>query len=723
MIEDIKTLAKSQLLNLKGETVVLDVDPTKQQPRSQHSHHLPNEIIDQKYKIICLLGEGGMGAVYKAHHLLLNKEVALKTFRSPNLSDDALMRFQREAQAIARLTHQNIVQVFDYGVGEDNRPYYTMECLVGESLADKIEATGPLAVEEAVRIFLQVCDGLSLAHKKGIIHRDSKPANIFLAGERSTASRSATVKIVDFGLAGLATQSLDGQKLTATGTVFGSPLYMSPEQSLGLDVTARSDIYSCGCALFESLTGRPPFHGDNAFATMLLHQLEPAPRLFAEEGGSAFPLRLRALIEGMLAKAEEDRLQSFEEVAAELAAVLQGVGIMRPVSSGVSSAQLDLDRDDPGDDEGSVSHARPRPLMIIGIFGLIGLALFSVAALFNWPNHIKFSWKWTPVWQQPRPASGPVAALSVVPSPYLQSPSPDKPNWRRFVFPPQSLGHLGWAQEIHYDANNKPPLDKSAKGQVFIPPYAQLNLTANETVAANPELLKGFGKYDLALLYLQQADNCTWHDSHMKYISHLTGLREFLIDDADVHDQSVDTLDNLSGLHRLSINFTHLTGPAVSKLKVLPRLTSFHASGIPNISTALSVMAHSQAIEELQLERCDLHDSDMEVIGTMSNLKKLLLSGNPHITNASLQSISKLSHLKELDLSNATVNSDDLKVLRKLGSLKTLHISDDQFTKKQQEEVGHMLSHCNVIRKISPTPKAPPDSKQFLDAIIDTPSK
>ena len=274
MPDDLKTLAKSQLFSLDGKLVEDELHTGALAPDFGHK---PGEIIDSKYKILGLLGEGGMGAVYRAHHLSLNKEVALKTFRTPNLTKDSWQRFQREAQAIGRLNHPNIVQVFDFGVNKNNVPYYTMECLSGESLAERLSALGYLTVDEAVPIFLKVCQGLSAAHSKGIIHRDLKPANIFLASSPETGKGSEkskdteTVKIVDFGIAGLAKQAQDGQKLTATGTVFGSPLYMSPEQSLGQEVSETSDIYSCGCALYESLTGKPPYRGENAFATMMQH--------------------------------------------------------------------------------------------------------------------------------------------------------------------------------------------------------------------------------------------------------------------------------------------------------------------------------------------------------------------------------------------------------------------------------------------------------------------
>lgn len=159
----------------------------------------PGDVIDKKYKILALLGEGGMGAVYQAHHLMLDKDVALKTFRAGELSTEACLRFQREAQAIARLSHKNIIQVFDFGQWEEGLPYYTMEYLRGQSLAEKLECGG-LDSSLVLRLFVQACEGLSVCHGKGIIHRDIKPSNIFI---ESSQAGTDLVKLVDFGIASL----------------------------------------------------------------------------------------------------------------------------------------------------------------------------------------------------------------------------------------------------------------------------------------------------------------------------------------------------------------------------------------------------------------------------------------------------------------------------------------------------------------------------------------
>jgi serine/threonine protein kinase len=295
------------LLNASGGRV-----PSKFSPR------IVGTVIDGKYEVHSLLGEGGMGAVYKVRHLLLKKDMALKTFRTANLGADAWQRFQREAQAIAKLTHPNIVQVFDFGISEDNFPFYTMELLVGESLADRLQRKTRLHVSEALPIFSAVADGMAHAHRQGIIHRDIKPANIFMASTKSAGEP----KIVDFGLAKLAaSQSLEGQSLTTAGLIFGSPLYMSPEQAKGLDTDQRTDLYSFGCSLFQALTGRPPFAGESALATIMMHQVDAPPHLVQVANDTRFPERLEAIVAKLLEKNCEKRYQTFEALGRELAAI------------------------------------------------------------------------------------------------------------------------------------------------------------------------------------------------------------------------------------------------------------------------------------------------------------------------------------------------------------------------------------------------------------------
>ena len=306
----ISELSKSALFTVADKT--LAATPESEE-RARQDIELLGTIVDSKYKILQLLGAGGMGSVYLAKHLMLDKEVALKTFKSTNLTQEEKLRFQREAQAIAKLSNANVIEVFDFGYVNGEVPYYTMERLVGQSLREKLDDCRFLPIEEAVSIFIQVCHGLQAAHKKRIIHRDLKPDNIFLQSQANLAN-TETVKIVDFGIASLTLPEIETQKLTTLGTVFGSPLYMSPEQSMGQPVTESSDIYSCGCTLFQALTGKPPYLGNNALTTLLLHQSAPIPSLRAAMNGRTCPKALEELLAKMLAKSADDRYANVEEV-------------------------------------------------------------------------------------------------------------------------------------------------------------------------------------------------------------------------------------------------------------------------------------------------------------------------------------------------------------------------------------------------------------------------
>ncbi len=306
----ISELSKSSLFTVADKTIAATLESEEQ---TRQAIELLGTIVDSKYKILKLLGAGGMGSVYLAKHLMLDKEVALKTFKSTNLTQEEKLRFQREAQAIAKLSNANVIEVFDFGYVNGEVPYYTMERLVGQSLREKLDDCRFLSVEEAVSIFIQVCHGLVAAHKKRIIHRDLKPDNIFLQSQPNLAN-TETVKIVDFGIASLAQPSIETQKLTTLGAVFGSPLYMSPEQSMGQPVTESSDIYSCGCTLFQALTGKPPYLGNNALTTLLLHQSAPIPSLRAAMNGRTCPKALEELLAKMLAKSADDRYANVEEV-------------------------------------------------------------------------------------------------------------------------------------------------------------------------------------------------------------------------------------------------------------------------------------------------------------------------------------------------------------------------------------------------------------------------
>jgi serine/threonine-protein kinase len=268
-----------------------------------------------QYRLKERIGAGGMGEVFLAEHQLLKRPCVIKLIK-PDKAGDAkvLARFKREVRATSKLTHWNTIDIFDYGSTGDGIFYYVMEYLPGLSLGEVVERHGTLAPARVVHILQQACDALSEAHNVGLVHRDIKPGNIFLAERGGIYD---VVKLLDFGLVKPMTDE-ENMQLTTEGAIIGSPLYMSPEQATGRgEPDARSDIYSLGALAYFLLTGKPPFDGMTPVEVIMAHlNKEPAPPRTIVD---SVPADLEAIVMKCLAKKPEDRFQSAAELNAALA--------------------------------------------------------------------------------------------------------------------------------------------------------------------------------------------------------------------------------------------------------------------------------------------------------------------------------------------------------------------------------------------------------------------
>jgi serine/threonine protein kinase/Flp pilus assembly protein TadD len=302
------------------------VDPQLEQDTSRSGQtigvsgaKLVGTTLDNKIQIESLIGQGGMSVVYRGTHLVLNRPVAIKVIL-PGLgfNDKAVLRLQQEAKAAYSLAHENLASVHDVSVTSEGLPYLVMDFAGGETLAEMLKR-GPLEPSKAIEIFAQICAGLRAAHAQGVIHRDIKPGNIMV---EHLADGRELVKIVDFGIAKKVTENSEEiQKLTQTGEVFGTPLYMSPEQCRGDKLDDLSDIYSLGCVFYEALTGAPPFKGESSIATILLHLGKETPT-----PGKDFnlPAPLVSVLHRCLEKSSKNRYQSMDELYKDLQAIKEG---------------------------------------------------------------------------------------------------------------------------------------------------------------------------------------------------------------------------------------------------------------------------------------------------------------------------------------------------------------------------------------------------------------
>ncbi len=269
-----------------------------------------------KYQILDLIGKGGMSSVYKTQNLETRRIVACKVLL-PRLLDDKKnrRRFEHEAEAAQRLTHKNIINVHDFGE-TDGQPFMIMDYLDGISLSDLIESSGRLPIRRALPIFVQICDALAFAHKRDIVHRDLKPSNIMLSGTEDSPNFT---RVVDFGIAKIIKEHTEeSTKLTKSGEIFGSPLYMSPEQCMGQPVDRRTDIYSFGILMYEVIKGKPPLEGPDPLSTMFKQMNDKPEDLGDIDPDARLVQSMENIIFKCMNKSPAARYQNMESVRTDL---------------------------------------------------------------------------------------------------------------------------------------------------------------------------------------------------------------------------------------------------------------------------------------------------------------------------------------------------------------------------------------------------------------------
>ncbi|MEO8878618.1 MAG: serine/threonine-protein kinase, partial [Polyangiaceae bacterium] len=279
---------------------------------SEDADPLVGQIIAGTYRILRVVGEGGMGKVYEAQHLRLgHRKVAVKVLHPEYARDrDVVSRFQREAESASAITHSNVLEVYDVDTTADGRPFLVSEFLEGEELGDHLDRVGKVEINQSVRIVRQVCGALVAAHEKGIVHRDMKPENVFMIARDGMAH----VKVIDFGISKSGTGETH---LTRTGMIIGTPAYMAPEQARGDKVDVRADVYATGALLYTMLTGHRPFESDDPTATLTLVLTEEPRR--PRELQEHIPEGLELIVQRAMAKNPADRYQTMIEFDGALA--------------------------------------------------------------------------------------------------------------------------------------------------------------------------------------------------------------------------------------------------------------------------------------------------------------------------------------------------------------------------------------------------------------------
>jgi tRNA A-37 threonylcarbamoyl transferase component Bud32 len=286
-------------------------------------------VVGDRYRVLGCIGEGGMGAVFRAEHILMKKPVALKLLHAEmGQVEEAARRFEREAQSASRLNHPNIVSVTDFGRNHTGELFLVMEFVAGESLAELLAREGRLPVARACRLAGQILSALEHAHGQKVIHRDLKPGNVMLV-QSPDPRLGETAKILDFGIAKITESSEGEQPLTKGVMIFGTPSYMSPEQATGQEVDTRSDLYSCGIILYEMLTGKKPFEAEDVVKLMAMQVTTQPPPFVRVAPGADIPAGVEAVVVHALEKERERRFGAaaeFREALEKAEAEVDGAG-------------------------------------------------------------------------------------------------------------------------------------------------------------------------------------------------------------------------------------------------------------------------------------------------------------------------------------------------------------------------------------------------------------
>lgn len=661
------------------------------------------DIVGENYEIISLIGVGGMGYVYRVRHRILQKQYAMKTLSSQHVSEIAWRRLQVEAQAIARMNHPNIVGIHNLGLHEDRLPYYVMDLLDGESLADRLKR-GTLTLAQALPIFIEICKGLGYAHKKGIIHRDIKPGNIILL--KAPDSSGATVKLVDFGIAKLSGASdPSNQNLTCIGEVFGSPYYMSPEQCEGKRIDARSDIYSVGCTIFEALVGHPPFRGNNPVQTMVMHQSHEPPSMSAASG-KTFPDEIEELVATLLAKAPMDRYQTLDKVAEDLQAIAAG----REVQTKALFDTHTFFAPEEDDDEQTPTKNLALPITV----AIVAMAAVLVSASI-WFFQSKQN-QHLPIAAERAPARAQVVKkINTASSIASDSKTSAKTAAKISATEKQPFSHIAIGKDGKAVKQFDFPRDNylgriiiddrteywEAKGTQQFPTTAKLQLLASPQLMAQLDNLDRFRADDLYGVHLfqeamppQKAGNVSGEftlpdsyesdiESAVKHLLHMTDLKKLdLIDCPNATDKCLAQINKLPNLIELRASKTAISGQGLSQLTRLKDLEILTYSEGTQITTLLKALAGSKKLTSLGLDHPSgrlLTLSDLRLIASCKNLTHLDIDDCALDQNG-LEILATLPHLKMLCSGHSKLDQRCLPILKKIPNLEAVDFDSKSWT-------------------------------------------
>lgn len=600
------------------------------------------ETILGKFKILDLLGQGGMGSVWRVDHLYLGRQFALKCLNKQQANDVSWRRFQNEAKAASKLDHPNLIKVHEFDLLPDGRPFILMDLVKGETLADVTKSIGSMSVQRAVDLMIQVAFAVQYAHDQGIIHRDLKPTNIMVIPPENEGEKES-VKLVDFGIAKLTgIDEFNQQTLTKTGEIFGSPLYMSPEQCTGVNVDQRTDIYALGCVFYELLTGAPPFLGENALSTMMKHQTETVLSLKEASMGTSFPPVLEQIVAKLLEKDPNRRYQNANALVVDLLPLTRTdndpntLKLLKPKEI-IPSRQGQTTQFLPK--EGTPKVVKENKSKLIAILAAVAFVFFAAGFatcyfMFGLNQDRKEADK------QPASVSQNIPAA---PSGFY---SEIQGNDRVFRFPPEleSLGYFCFDQPRLFKAIMK----------LEVPKDRFIGFTPSDFLLKNPSFWDGFKHDDFSLIFFQKymlANSKTYEK-----LAKFTGLKALNLNKTDFGPADLKYLNPLQSLICLNVGYCNrLRASDVATLSILPKLNYLDISEMKDGNVLVKKVAALPNLRQLMATNCNLTDDDLIALSESKSLRILGLAFNDKITDKGIEHLRKMKQLSWLLLTGTSI--------------------------------------------------------------------
>ncbi len=687
------------------------------------------DIVGESYVLLSLLASGGMGVLFKARHLQLDRIFALKLLPPSQVSEINWRRFELEGRALAQLNHPNIVQIYNMGVDKKGCPFYVMELLEGQSMADYIQSHS-MPMEQFLHSFKDVCAALQLTHSKGIVHRDIKPSNLFMVQSNSgSSSNIRSTKVVDFGIARLTgSEGQNLQGLTRPGEVFGSPAYMSPEQTEGKAVTAATDIYSLGCTMYAALTGHAPFKGSTAIETMMAHQADQAPEIKRPDFSPGQNNACNRIIARCMEKAPEDRFANVEQIARLLNTIESGN--LRPDKEGKTVDQPGQFEHQNSDDTttttttitstASKSRNQTKWLIIAAISTLIVTGTIVAAALQL--NSVALKNQTSTI--SPKVATSVASQNRDASVKLMQEKMPDVSEkidledcikrsnkalsevkeiegkkHRVFNFPTDtSIGYIAPNKDvektIRASTGSSKRLDQPAKGKITWPDIQPVSFTGGIKITNFPEIYEHFDDDAIASLTLKGAQRLP----AIETLANWRNLQWLALQECELDAKYTKALERLKHLQSLTLNQTKFDVDSVRELSLLPQLRSLQLDQVEGHSKILQALANSEWLYHLELRDLKLSDADLQLLKTLPKLTQLDLRSATLPENA-MKEMSQIKSLFSLSVDRAKYEPESLFDLGASKSLRKIYVSPDNPTEQMLGRFRKRFPNIKIVRK------------------------